>query len=252
MKRRSVAFGVVFCIAILVVSGAYADQPEDKGKPVKPPGGPGGGKDGSKAECIIFTGEDPWDPGDLESAGETSIVGCCPNAGPMPAYTMTVDLTTDAGFELFDEFRDGYVFMNGYGRNAPYEGYKVQFKTWDYETRDPGTIPGVIDYFFEIRGGNIEKTRKPSRVLTVTFDGLDPATVWVYHEVTNDICDPCKEPGCRCSNPDFEPTCNPCSDPDCDPCIDEILIEGVQFVLVRTADLTYTDVDLEISCTGPP
>ena len=79
MKGRLVAFAGVFCIAMLIASAAYADKPTDKpdkgGKPPHP---------GNIAEeCIVFTG-------DLE--GGQVVVGCCPNAGPAPAYTMTVDL----------------------------------------------------------------------------------------------------------------------------------------------------------------
>ena len=51
MTGGRVAFVSIFCLAILVVSGAYADKPGDKGKPDKPrvPGQ-------TKAECIVFSG----------------------------------------------------------------------------------------------------------------------------------------------------------------------------------------------------
>jgi len=181
MKRRLVAFVGIFCIAILAVSVADAGKPVKTPKPPKTPG--------LTTECILFTG-------DLVSAGNTIIVGCCPNAGPWPAYEMT--LTTES---LLDGTYLGSVFMNSYGRNAPYAGYKVQFWTWDSELDDPGDG----DYFFEIRGGEVQRDRK-NKVLTVTFtDTNGTATGWKYYD-------------------DAEPY--------------EFLIPNVSFVLVRTSDLS--------------
>ena len=96
---------------------------------------------------------------------------------------------------------DGYLFINVFGA-GPSAQYKVQFWTWDYDERDPGTG----DYFFEIYGGVLDRNRK-TKVLTVTVDD-EPATVWVYHD-------------------DFDPV--------------EVPIPSVSFVLVRTSDLDYCE-----------
>jgi len=51
-------------------------------KPVKPPKDPGQ----TTAECIVFTG-------DLETVPGSEVVeDCCPNAGPFPAYKMSLSL----------------------------------------------------------------------------------------------------------------------------------------------------------------
>ena len=153
MKGILVAFVGVFCVAILIVSGVNADKPP---KPPKP--------DKTKAECIVFTGN-------LESAGDTSIVGCCPNDGPAPAYTMTLDVMVFP-YGTYE----GYLFINVLGTPGPDQKYMVKFWTWDNEAKDPG----AGDYFFEIRGGEIVRDRK-AKILTVTFTD-EPATVWVYDD----------------------------------------------------------------------
>jgi hypothetical protein len=234
MKRETVAFVVIFCIAILIVSVAYADKPDKPGR--------------NKAECIKFTG-------DLESVpeGGTVVEGCCPNAGPNPAYSMKLNLT-DAKF--LSVTRDGYVFMNSYGRNAPYEGYKIQFSTWDDEERDPGTG----DYFFEIRGGVMDGgKKKDNRPFTVTFSNAT-ATAWVFYKVLDPSCYPpdCDDPDCDpypceiaefpcdpdCSGPlcdtcwIVDGPCHPCCDSYFDPCVIEIGIPNVNFVLLRDSDLS--------------
>ena len=158
MKGRLVAFAGIFCIAILIVSAANADKPP---KPPKP--------DKTKAECIVFTE-------DLQSVdGGTRIEGCCPNAGPWPAYTMTLD----TGSQL-DGTHEGQLFINVFG-TGPNAQYKVQFWTWDIDTETPGTG----DYFFEIVGGDIENDKK-NKVLTVTFSD-ELGTGWVYDNVTDPI-----------------------------------------------------------------
>ena len=178
MKGRLVAFAGVFCIAILIVSAANADKPPKPPKPEK-----------TKAECIVFTG-------DLQSVdGGTRIEGCCPNDGPAPAYTMILDVMVFP-YGTYE----GYLFINVLGTPGPDQEYMVKFWTWDNEDRDPG----VGDYFFEIRGGEIVRDRK-AKILTVTFTD-EPATVWVYDDI----------------------------DPP-----SEISISGVSFVMVRTGDLSY-------------
>ena len=157
MKGRLVAFVGIFCIAILVASAVNAGKPD---KPPKPPKTPG-----LTTECIIFTG-------DLQSVdGGTKIVGCCPNAGPWPAYTMTLNV-----LGIYPESYDGYLFINVFG-TGPNAEYKVQFWTWDYDNNE---IPGTGDYFFEIYGGVLDRDKK-TKVLTVTVDN-EPATVWVYYD----------------------------------------------------------------------
>jgi len=82
------------------------------------------------AECIVFTG-------DLETVlGSEVVEGCCPNAGPFPAYTMTLNLP-GADDTTYGGQYDGQVFMGsvsiGHGRRAPDDQYKVQFWSWDSE-----------------------------------------------------------------------------------------------------------------------
>jgi len=136
MKRRLVAFVGIFCIAILAVSVADAGKPVKTPKPPKTPG--------LTTECILFTG-------DLVSAGNTIIVGCCP-AGPYPAYTMTLDL----GSSPPDGTYEGELFINNYGAGRN-KKYIVQF--WNDDL-------GVA---IEIIGGVIDNDKK-NEVLTVTFE----------------------------------------------------------------------------------
>jgi hypothetical protein len=144
MKGRVIAVVCIFCVAGFI--GLTADAK-------KPP----------TAECIIFTG-------DLASAGETQIVGCCPNAGPWPDYRMT--LTT--GTQLDGTF-DGQLFINYFGTGAN-QLYKVQFWTWDFDHETPGDG----DFFFEIKGGDIDRDRR-AKTLTVTFTE-EMATGWKYYD----------------------------------------------------------------------
>ena len=155
----------LFTIALLLVAcetpPVGVDTPDvqfAKGeKPDKPPRPASG-------ELITFTGD---------LAGEENVAGCCPNAGPFPAYTMTLSETFPD--EISGEHA-GNIFMNSYGRKAEWE-YLVQF-WWE---EDPGT-----DYFIEIRGGEKEYDKK-SRKTTVTFADeemqiIDPsgASTYVY------------------------------------------------------------------------
>jgi len=156
MKGRLAALVGVFCIACLIVPGAFADKPP---KPEKP------GR--SKPECILFMGED------LQSAGDTTIVGCCPNAGPAPAYSLT--LHTES---RLDGTYQGSLFMNVLGTPGPDQKYMVKFWTWDGEKRDPGDG----DYFFEIRGGVMDGgKKKDNRPFTVTYTD-EMATGWEYFD----------------------------------------------------------------------
>ena len=91
--------------------------------------------------------------GDL--AGGQPVAGCCPNAGPFPAYTMTfVETLPD---EISGE-QTGNIFLNSFGRQAEWD-YLVQF--WWGEEPDN-------HYFIEIRGGEKEYDKR-TKVLSVTF-----------------------------------------------------------------------------------
>jgi len=131
MKRRLVAFVGGFCIAMLVVTAVNAKKPANPSE--------------SEAECITFTGN---------LVGDQQVEGCCPNAGPWPAYEM--ELKFSVGTHPPETYV-GHVFMNyfGAGRNRK---YIVQFWTEDF---------GI-----EVIGGVIENDRK-SKKLTVTFTDED-------------------------------------------------------------------------------
>jgi hypothetical protein len=98
-------------------------------------------------ELIIF------EEGDL--AGNEIVLGCCPNAGPWPEYTMTLsdNFPTDFRGEHL-----GNIFMNATGRQSPGD-YIVQF-WWEEVPKD---------YFIEIRGGAAHNDRR-NKILTVTFE----------------------------------------------------------------------------------
>jgi hypothetical protein len=188
MKARLVSLVGILCIAF---SASVADAKPKPDKPGKPPR-PGN----IAAECIEFTGPD--------LQGKQVVEGCCPNAGPFPAYTMTVDLGV-AG--IYDEARAGYLFAKPVTTRVKGQKtvrYKVQFWTWN---SDNDETPGDGDYFIEVYadGDDIDETEN---VLTVTFNndhGDDTATVWICHD---------------------------------DGCATEILIPSVDFEMIRTSDLT--------------
>jgi len=255
MKGRLVAFVVVFCIAILIVPGAYADKPDNTGG-----GKPGGGRDKTRAECIVFV-DNQNDSGDdlhvyLEGGQDCLIEGCCPNAGPWPLYMMTLNnVCYESPYEpegkclqVKEPFL-GHLFMNGYGRNAPYEGWKVQFWTCDYRS---GGRPHYGDFFFQIRGGTEVPQGKKSKVSVIQFLNEEDASLWVYYEENddcpwfeNDTCEPCSN--------GMQTGCDPRNDPDClYPCWIEQPLENVSFMIVRTADLTYASIDLGITCPNAP
>jgi hypothetical protein len=173
-------------------------------KPVKPPPD----LDKTKAECIVF-----W--GDLETVQGSEIVeGCCPNAGPSPAYTMTLDLRDEEGEtyvgpegETYEDEYNGQLFING-GGNGPNPGYKVQFWSWDWDTQTPGDG----DFFFQIYGGNVVEDKK-NKTIEVSFEG-EPATLWLY----DDDWDP-------------EKMC----------CAIVAPIGDVSFDLLRTSDLSFCE-----------
>jgi hypothetical protein len=85
--------------------------------------------------------------------GSQTVEGCCPNAGPFPAYN---ELTLSGS--LPGGTYDGNIFMNGFGRRAEWD-YKFQF--WWGEEPDNC-------YFIEIRGGESNYDKR-TKILTVTF-----------------------------------------------------------------------------------
>jgi hypothetical protein len=136
MKGRLVAFVGVFCIASLIASGVYA-----KGKPDKP--------GGETKELITFSGD---------FLGGDVVEGCCPNAGPFPAY----ELTVVRGLEIPAGTYSGFLFMNRYGTGRNQE-YLVQF--W-------GVSESNKHIAIEIIGGGIDDDRK-NKVTTVKFESED-------------------------------------------------------------------------------
>jgi len=148
MKGRIVAIVGFVCIASLIVPCVNA------GKPDKPPGKPQ--NPGTPTDLIIFTG-------DLE--GQAIVEGCCPNAGPNPAYTMTV--TRDLGFEggprVFAGVYEGFIFMNTFGTRKNRQ-YYVKF--WGSSPGPPGRSIAI-----GIKGGIFIDHGKKSDVLEVFFDG---------------------------------------------------------------------------------
>jgi len=107
--------------------------------------------DGDK---IIFQGNTN-SIGDLE--GNQTVMGCCPNAGPSPVYTMT--LSEEFPYEDLRGTYTGKIFMNSTGRQSP-GAYIVQF-WWSKNASDTT--------FIEIRGGVASKDKK-TKVLTVDFE----------------------------------------------------------------------------------
>jgi hypothetical protein len=141
---------------------AKTGKPDRPEKPAKP----------SSCELITFTGD---------LAGSDEVEGCCPNAGPFPAYKMT--LSSLAFPDGISGEHDGNIFMNSLGRRV--EGdYMVQ-SWWGAEPDD---------YFIEIRGGELEYDKR-NKVLAVTFEEEsmtirhaddDPTSVDVTFAVTRE------------------------------------------------------------------
>jgi hypothetical protein len=143
MKSRFVVLTVALCVAGLVASGVFADKPD------KPPGKPQ--SPGETTDLIIFDG-------DLE--GHAIIEGCCPNAGPHPAYTLKVtrDLGSESGPQVPAGTYEGYIFMNFFG-TPKNQVYYVKF--WGLDLSNPN-----VHVAFGIKGGTIYQERKkdPLRV----------------------------------------------------------------------------------------
>ena len=235
MKGRLAAFAGVFCIALLIVSGAYAGKPTPKpDKPGNPP------RPGNIAvECIEFTG---WDLVSVPEGG-TVVVGCCPNAGPSPEYTMTLNIEGLHEDDIGQEFV-GHLFAKPV--RTKFKGqttrrYLVQFNTWNWET----DIPGLGDYFIEIYADEEDIAYdETTDVLTVTFNNDhedDTATVWALHAVSPD-CVP-SYPYCATPCANMTPNCVASEDPNCNhPCNEEFTDVNVSFIMTKTTDLTNCPV----------
>ncbi|MCG6957865.1 MAG: hypothetical protein LJF04_17885 [Gemmatimonadetes bacterium] len=124
---------------------AKTGKPDNPNKPQTP----------SSCESIAFTGH---------LQGSADVEGCCPNAGPFPAYTMT--LSEEAFPAGLSGEHEGNIFMNSLGRRVPGD-YIVQF--WWGESPD--------DYFLEIRGGEVTYDKR-ARLLTVRFEN---ESMTIYH-----------------------------------------------------------------------
>jgi len=155
MKGKLIAFASILCIASLIISSANAGKPDKPpGKPDKPdiPGN-------IKTELIVFTGE-------LE--GWAHVDGCCPNAGPNPLYTITlnaplrVDSTIPTSMVV-------YPAGTYYGELFTSGGI-VQFHACCDEIVSADECDPLLPQMqFGIRGGTESYDRK-TRVRTVTFN----------------------------------------------------------------------------------
>jgi hypothetical protein len=114
------------------------------------------GKKPEKPERITFTGD---------LSGQEDILGCCPNAGPFPEYTMTLSGPLPAGTY------DGNIFMNKVGKK-PNQSYMVQF--WWTENAN--------NYYIEIRGGAIEEDKK-NKTIIATFTE-ESCEIWINNDLT--------------------------------------------------------------------
>jgi hypothetical protein len=154
MKGKLIAFASVLCIASLMASGANADKPDNPGDK--------GNKGKTKTELIVFTG-------DLQ--GWAHVEGCCPNAGPFPEYTITLEepLRNAAGEDVYPiGTYNGELFMNSYGDGLVSE-YIVQFHAC-CDDHVP-CIENLPTMSFEIIGGTVVGVgKRKDRVLTVTFE----------------------------------------------------------------------------------
>jgi hypothetical protein len=118
------------------------------------------------SEHIKFTGD---------LVGEQDVLGCCPNAGPSPEYTLT--LAGPFPPEISGIEHDGEIFMNNTGRQSPGD-YMVQFFI---EFTNGETM------YLEIRGGKATLERR-TKILTVIFKYEDTlCEIWRDGELTDTI-----------------------------------------------------------------
>jgi hypothetical protein len=245
MNRRGIAIVSVLCVAVLALGVVDA-----KPKPEKPD------EPNLTIECIVFMDNENDKDSDhvyLVGGQDCATVGCCPNAGPPAQFEMTLRnvwyWSALGTYELLDEVPViGNVFMNQFGRNAPYEGWLVQFWTVYYPERRP--VGG--DFFFQVRGGMEVPQPRKSKVSVHEFLDADDATLWVYYDENlecnwfeDDFCEPCLN--------GVEPACDPRNDPECIyPCWIEQSLDNVSFRIVRTSNLDYTSGEYGVTCSATP
>ncbi len=144
-KRWLSVFTLLIC-GMLVATGIEAKKPVGE-KPDNPKK--------TKAELIVFTGD---------LVGSQEVVGCCPNAGPFPAYTMTLSFAVD-GSDYYTPANtpiNGELFISGYSIGQD-SGYIVQFSN----EHNPDNHVAI-----EIRGGEVSMDKKTKEV-TVVFTGAE-------------------------------------------------------------------------------
>ena len=140
MKSKLFTFVVALCIGCLITSGVSAKgKPDKPDKPVN-----------TETEWIEFTGS---------LSGWQEVEGCCPNAGPFPSYTMTLDFPDTLDL---DDTYDGQLFINNY-RSGHDRGYIVQF--WN----DHDALNHVA---IEIKGGEVYMDKK-TKIVTVVFEDAE-------------------------------------------------------------------------------
>ena len=151
-----------FVSLMFVVTGLEA------GKPVKKPDNP----NKIKAELIVFEGD---------LVGSQEVVGCCPNAGPFPEYTMALSFAVE-GDDYYTPANtpiNGELFISGYSIGED-SGYIVQFSN-EHDADNHVAI--------EIRGGEVSMDKKTKEV-TVVFkeaecrDQHDPKDLITYVSFT--------------------------------------------------------------------
>ena len=148
---------LIFFLPLIFVTCEYDSQPtenkssdEDQVLTKKPVTG----------ELITFTG-------DLE--GNETVVGCCPNAGPNPEYTLTLN-NPPFPAEISGTYVNGEIFMNSTGRQSPGD-YLVKY--W------AGSM------YLEIRGGEKQYDRR-NKILIVTFEQV-PCEIWIDDVLTDTV-----------------------------------------------------------------
>ena len=150
-----------FVLLMFVVTGLEAGKPIKSDNPKK-----------TKAELIVFTGD---------LVGSQEVVGCCPNAGPFPAYKMTLSFAVD-GSDYYTPANtpiNGELFISGYSIGQD-SGYIVQFSN----EHNPDNHVAI-----EIRGGEVSMDKKTKEV-TVVFtyaecrDQHDPKELITYVNFT--------------------------------------------------------------------
>ena len=142
-----VSLAIIFCLIIFTTT-VTAGKP---GKPGKPTG-----------ELIVFTGE---------LQGWAHVVGCCPNAGPHPRYTMVLPepLYDSEGEVVYPAGTyDGELFMNGYGTAE----YIIQFHACCRHEDSVDICQWLLpEMKFEIIGGTLMSVgHKKAKGLVVNFD----------------------------------------------------------------------------------